>query len=191
MREGFGRAEHAKRYTTLGMATDQGRTGGVVGSGVLAALTGRGVGETGVTTARPPFAPVPIAAIGAGAEGGGLAPRRLTPAHGVAAAMGAVFVEAGLWMRAGHFPRAGRGRAGGDAAARRRWCGRRSGSATSRRSARSRCSGRTLARFLDRVYVKTVSTLADGQVRYGVMLREDGFVHRRRHGGAARGSGFS
>ena len=69
--EGFGRAEHAKRYTTLGMATDQGRTGGVVGSGVIAALTGRGVGETGVTTARPPFAPVPIAAMGAGAEGGG------------------------------------------------------------------------------------------------------------------------
>ena len=60
-----------------------------------------------MTTARPPYAPVPIAAIGAGAEGGGLAPRRLTPAHGVAAAMGAVFVEAGLWMRAGHFPQPG------------------------------------------------------------------------------------
>ena len=114
--EGFGRAEHAKRYTTLGMATDQGRTGGVVGSGVIAALTGRGVGETGVTTARPPFAPVPIAAMGAGAEGPGLAPRRL---------------HAGAWGRGGDggplrrgralaarraFPATGRGRGGGDAA---------------------------------------------------------------------------
>ena len=112
-REGFGRAEHAKRYTTLGMATDQGKVGGVVGSGVLAALTGRGVAETGVTTFRPPYVPVPIAALGAGAEGDGLAPRRLTPAHAVAAGMGAGFVEAGLWMRASHFPRGGRGLAGG------------------------------------------------------------------------------
>ncbi len=175
VREGFGRAEHAKRYTTLGMATDQGRTGGVVGSGVIAALTGRGIGETGVTTARPPFAPVPIAAMGAGAEGPGLAPRRLTPAHGVAAAMGAVFVEAGLWLRAGHFPRPGEDVA---AATRRE--------AAMVRAAVGVCDVSTLGKievfgpdagaFLDRVYANTVSTLAEGRVRYGAMLREDGFV---------------
>jgi sarcosine oxidase subunit alpha len=157
------------------MATDQGRTGGVVGSGVIAALTGRGIGETGVTTARPPFAPVPIAAMGAGAEGPGLAPRRLTPAHGVAAAMGAVFVEAGLWLRAGHFPRPGEDVA---AATRRE--------AAMVRAAGGVCDVSTLGKievfgpdagaFLDRVYANTISTLAEGRVRYGAMLREDGFV---------------
>ena len=142
---------------------------------MIAALTGRGIGETGVTTARPPFAPVPIAAMGAGAEGPGLAPRRLTPAHGVAAAMGAVFVEAGLWLRAGHFPRPGEDVA---AATRRE--------AAMVRAAVGVCDVSTLGKievfgpdagaFLDRVYANTVSTLAEGRVRYGAMLREDGFV---------------
>ena len=174
-REGFSAAEHAKRYTTLGMATDQGKVGGVVGSGVLAALTGRSVGETGVTTYRPPYTPVPIAALGAGAEGMGLAPRRYPPAHGVAAAMGAVFVEAGLWYRPSHFPRAGEG-----------WRAACDREAAIVRDSVGVCDVSTLgkievigadaAALLDRVYVNRMSTLAVGRVRYGVMLREDGFV---------------
>ena len=113
--------------------------------------------------------------MGAGAEGPGLAPRRLTPAHGVAAAMGAVFVEAGLWLRAGHFPRPGEDVA---AATRRE--------AAMVRAAVGVCDVSTLGKievfgpdagaFLDRVYANTVSTLAEGRVRYGAMLREDGFV---------------
>ena len=97
-REGFRSVEHMKRYTTLGMATDQGKTGGVAGLGVLAELTGRGVAETGTTTFRPPFMPVPIAALGAGGAGEGLAPQRFPPAHDAIAAMGGA---------------AGRGRASG------------------------------------------------------------------------------
>ena len=95
-REGFLSAEHMKRYTTLGMATDQGKTGGVVGLGVLAELTGRGVAETGTTTFRPPFTPVPIAALGAGGAGEGLAPQRFPPAHDAITAMGARLQEADL-----------------------------------------------------------------------------------------------
>ena len=63
-REGFRAVEHMKRYTTLGMATDQGKTGGVAGLAVLAELTGRAIAETGTTTFRPPYVPVPIAALG-------------------------------------------------------------------------------------------------------------------------------
>ncbi len=175
-REGFAAAEHMKRYTTLGMATDQGKTGGVTGLAVLAEATGRGVGETGTTTFRPPYVPVPIAALGAGGAGEGFAPQRFTPAHDVIAAMGAPFVEAGLWYRPSWFPAAGE-------TDWRQGCDREVGMV---RRAVGVCDVTTLgkidvqgpdaAAFLDRIYANTISSLAVGRVRYGVMLREDGFV---------------
>ena len=175
-RENFRSVEHMKRYTTLGMATDQGKTAGVAGLAVLAELTGRGIGETGTTTFRPPYTPVPIAALGAGGDGAGFAPQRFTPAHGEAARLGAPFVEAGHWYRASWFPAPGE-------TAWQQSCDREVGWV---RGAVGVCDVTTLgkidvqgpdaAAFLDRVYANTISTLAVGRVRYGLMLREDGFV---------------
>ncbi|WP_299133755.1 sarcosine oxidase subunit alpha family protein [uncultured Amaricoccus sp.] len=175
-RENFRSVEHMKRYTTLGMATDQGKIANVAGLAILAELTGRAVPETGTTTYRPPYAPVPIATLGAGAAGQGFQPRRLTPAHAPAAALGARFVEAGLWFRPSWFPRPGETEW-------RQSCDREVAMV---RQAVGVCDVTTLgkidvqgpdaATFLDRVYSNVISTLAVGRVRYGLMLREDGFA---------------
>ncbi len=105
--EGLGAAEHMKRWTTQGMATDQGKTSNVNALAVLADVTGRTIPETGITTFRPPYTPVPIAAMGAGGRGAAFAPRRRAPSHAAAIERGAPMVEAGLWHRAAYFPRPG------------------------------------------------------------------------------------
>src|SRR4029077_12922166 len=89
--EGYREVEHLKRYTTLGMGTDQGKTGNLAGSALLAAATGRSIAATGVTTARPPYVPVTYGLL-AGRERGRLAdPERVTPMHDWHIAAGAVF----------------------------------------------------------------------------------------------------
>ena len=160
------------------MATDQGKTANVTALAVLAGLTGRDIPATGTTTFRPPYVPVPIAALGAGGAGRGFAPRAPARRRTTAiAALGAPFVEAGLWYPAGLVSRRRARRPGArPATARSAWCARRSGSATSRRSARSTCRGRTRGRFSTGSMPTRISTLPVGRVRYGLMLREDGFV---------------
>ncbi len=175
-RENFVSVEHMKRYTTLGMATDQGKTANVAGLAILAELTGRSIAETGTTTFRPPYTPVPIAALGAGGEGMGFAPRRETPTHAAIIERGAPMIEAGLWLRPGYFPAPGE----------TGWRPARDREVAFVRAAVGVCDVSTLgkidvqgsdaAAFLDRVYANTISTLAVGRVRYGLMLREDGFV---------------
>ncbi len=175
-RENFRSVEQMKRYTTLGMATDQGKTAGITGLAVLAELSGRGIAETGTTTFRPPYTPVPIAALGAGGAGEGFAPQRFTPAHTEAAALGAPFIEAGHWYRPSWFPGPGE-------TDWRQGCDREVAMV---RGAVGVCDVTTLGKidvqgpdaglFLDRVYANTISTLAVGRVRYGLMLREDGFA---------------
>ncbi|MFT5066596.1 MAG: NADPH-dependent 2,4-dienoyl-CoA reductase/sulfur reductase-like enzyme, partial [Reinekea sp.] len=98
-RENFQSVEHMKRYTTQGMAPDQGKSSNVVALAILADVTGRGIPETGTTTFRPPFVPVPIAAMGAGAAGMGFAPQRYTTSHDASVGMKAPMIEAGLWYR--------------------------------------------------------------------------------------------
>jgi sarcosine oxidase subunit alpha len=175
-REGFGSAEHMKRYTTLGMAPDQGRTSGVPALAVLAEATGRAIPQTGITTFRPPFSPVSIAAMGAGARGRGFAPERLTTTHRFCEERGAPMMEAGLWYRPSYFPKSGE-------TTWREACDRE---VRMVRQAVGVCDVSTLgkidiqgidaARFLDFVYVNSFSTLPVGRVRYGLMLREDGHV---------------
>ncbi len=99
-REGFHVPEHLKRYTTLGMATDQGKTSNLNGAAVLADATGSYVGAVGTTTFRPPFTPVCIAALAGHHRGRDFRPTRLPPSHRWAEEQGAVFVEVGAWMRA-------------------------------------------------------------------------------------------
>ena len=173
--EGFSAVEHLKRYTTLGMATDQGRTANVNGLAVMAALNGKSIPETGTTRFRPPYTPVAIGALAGPHRGPHFKPRRLTPTHEWARAQGAVFVEAGLWLRAQYFPKPGED-----------WLQTAIREVTVVRSAVGICDVTTLgkidiqgpdaARFLECVYTNSWSNLAVGRARYGLMLREDGFV---------------
>ena len=174
--ENFRSVEHMKRYTTQGMAPDQGKSSNVGALAVLADVTGRSIPETGTTTFRPPFAPVPIAAMGAGSEGKGFAPERKTTSHGPSLRRGAPMIEAGLWYRPSYFPRPGE-------ATWREACDREVAMV---RNAVGICDVSTLGKidlqgpdvgaFLDFVYTNTFSTLKPGRVRYGLMLREDGHV---------------
>lgn len=168
--------EHMKRYTTQGMAPDQGKSSNVLALAVLADLTGRGIPETGTTTFRPPFVPVSIAAMGAGGQGKGFAPSRLMTSHHASVAARAPMIEAGLWYRPSYFPLEGD-------VSWRQSCDREVNYV---RNVVGVCDVSTLgkidvqgpdaAALLDFVYTNRISTLKVGRVRYGLMLREDGFV---------------
>ncbi|MEP4197659.1 MAG: sarcosine oxidase subunit alpha family protein [Aliishimia sp.] len=174
--ENFRSVEHMKRYTTQGMATDQGKNSNVQALALLADATGRGIPETGTTTFRPPFSPVALSALGAGGKGKGFAPERLTTSHEKSVEMGAPMIATGLWYRPSYFPRDGE----------KTWresCDREVGHV---REAVGVCDVSTLGKIeiqgpdagalLDFVYSNMFSTLKVGRVRYGLMLREDGHV---------------
>ncbi|MEM6372857.1 MAG: sarcosine oxidase subunit alpha family protein [Pseudomonadota bacterium] len=175
-RENFTSVEHMKRYTTQGMATDQGKNSNVAALALLADATGRGIPETGTTTFRPPYSPVALAALGAGAQGSGFAPERKTTSHVASVAAGAPMIAAGLWYRPSYFPAKGE-------TTWRQSCDREIGFV---REAVGVCDVSTLgkidiqgpdaAKLLDFVYTNMFSTLKEGRVRYGLMLREDGHV---------------
>ena len=174
--ENFRSVEHMKRYTTQGMAPDQGKSSNVVALAVLADATGRGIPETGTTTFRPPFVPVPIAAMGAGSAGKGFAPERFTTSHKAAVDAGAPMIEAGLWYRPSYFPQAGETNW-------RQSCDREVnmvraavGIVDVSTLGKIDIQGPDAAALLDFVYANTFSTLKVGKVRYGIMLREDGHV---------------
>jgi sarcosine oxidase subunit alpha len=174
--EGFRSVEQLKRYTTLGMATDQGKTSNLAGLAIMAELSGRSIPQVGTTVFRPPFVPVSIGALAGRARGRHFKPTRLPPSHRFAQEQGAVFVEAGLWLRAQWFPRAGE----------TDWLASVDREVRTVRGHVGVCDVSTLGKIdiqgphagalLDRVYINTFSTLAVGKARYGVMLREDGFV---------------
>ncbi|SEC84683.1 N-methylglutamate dehydrogenase subunit C [Rhizobiales bacterium GAS188] len=175
-REGFRSVEHLKRYTTLGMATDQGKTANVNGLALMAEITERGIAQTGTTTFRPPFTPVTIGALAGHARGKEHRPTRFAPSHRWAAEQSAVFVESGLWLRAQYFPKQGD----------RGWFDACNREVNAVRSRVGLCDVSTLgkidiqgadaAEFLERLYCNSWKSLAVGKVRYGLMLREDGFV---------------
>ena len=175
--EGFRSVEHLKRYTTLGMATDQGRTSNVLGLAVLAEMSGKSIPETGTTIFRPPYTPVPIGALAGRSKGQDFKPTRLTPSHKWAQEQGAVFVETGLWLRAQWFPRAGethwRQSVDREVAATRGSVGVCDVSTLGKID----IQGRDAAEFLNRVYVNGFAKLAVGKTRYGLMLREDGIAY--------------
>jgi heterotetrameric sarcosine oxidase alpha subunit len=174
--EGFRSVEHLKRYTTLGMATDQGKTSNIGGLAVMAEMTGKSIAETGTTMFRPPYTPVPIAAFAGRSAGADFRPRRLTPSHKWATEQGAVFVEAGLWLRAQWFPRKGE----------TEWRQSVDREVLATRGSVGICDVTTLGKidvqgtdaadFLNRIYANAFGKLAVGKVRYGLMLREDGMA---------------
>ncbi|TPI54045.1 sarcosine oxidase subunit alpha [Mesorhizobium sp. B3-1-7] len=176
-REGFQSVEHLKRYTTLGMATDQGKTSNVAGLAIMAAVTGKSIPETGTTIYRPPYVPVAIGAFAGHHRDENFHATRLTPSHHWAAEQGAVFVDTGLWKRAQWYPRAGE----------KDWLESVTREVKAVRNGVGFCDVSTLGKidvhgpdagtFLDRVYINAFSSLAVGKARYGLMLREDGIVY--------------
>jgi sarcosine oxidase subunit alpha len=174
-REGFRIPEHLKRYTTLGMATDQGKTSNANGAAVLANITGRYIGAVGTTTFRPPYTPIAISAFAGHHRGQDFRPARLAPSHQWAEDQGAVFVETGPWLRALYYPK--RGEAPQDAVNREVATVRKAvGVCDVSTLGKIDVQGRDAGIFLDRVYANTFSALPVGKARYGLMLREDGFV---------------
>ena len=175
-REGFRAVEHLKRYTTLGMATDQGKTSNAVGLAVMAELTGQTIPKTGTTIFRPPVSPVAIGAFAGHARGRDFRPTRLTPTHDWARERGAVFVEAGQWLRAQYFPRPDE--AHWRQAVDREVLAVRDGVGVCDVSTLGKIDvqGPDAAAFLNRVYANGFATLPVGKCRYGLMLREDGIV---------------
>ncbi|MBX9841266.1 MAG: sarcosine oxidase subunit alpha family protein [Xanthobacteraceae bacterium] len=175
-REGFQSVEHLKRYTTLGMATDQGKTSNMPGHAMMAALLGRSIGETGTTVFRPPYTPVALGAFAGHHRGKEFRPTRLTPSHAWAEERGATFVETGLWLRAQYFPEAD------DpdwlTAVVREVEAVRSGVGVCDVSTLGKIDiqGKDAAEFLERIYINAWKGLAVGKARYGLMLRDDGFV---------------
>lgn len=173
--EGYRDLELAKRYTTAGMATDQGKLGNVNTIAILAEATGRTMDQMGTTTFRPYYTPVSFGAIAGPSVGHHFQPVRKTPLHDWAEEQGAVFVETGLWMRSSWFPQ-------GD----EDWLAAASREVLATRARVGLCDVSTLgkidvqgsdaAEFLNRLYCNTFSTLDVGKARYGLMLREDGIV---------------
>ena len=175
-REGFVSIEHLKRYTTLGMATDQGKTSQLNGHALLAAATGKSIAEAGTVMSRAPYQPVAIGVLAGHHRDEHYRPTRRTASHDWAAARGATFVDAGLWKRAQWYARPGE----------RDWRETVDREVTMTRGGVGICdvstlgkidvSGPDAATLLDRLYINSFSNLPVGKARYGVMLREDGFV---------------
>ncbi|NOD88409.1 MULTISPECIES: sarcosine oxidase subunit alpha family protein [unclassified Ruegeria] len=174
--EGFRSVEHLKRYTTLGMATDQGKTANVGALAVMAEITGKSIPETGTTIFRPPYSPVSMGAWAGRSVGKDFKPTRLTPSHQWAEEQGAVFVEVGPWLRAQWFPQPGE----------THWRQSVDREVLAVRSSVGVCDVTTLgkidvqgadaAAFLNKVYCNGFAKLPVGKTRYGLMLREDGLV---------------
>ncbi len=175
-REGFVSIEHLKRYTTLGMATDQGKTSQLNGHALLSAATGKTMAEAGTILSRPPFYPVAIGVLAGHHRDEHFRPERRTASHDWSVSMGATFTDAGQWKRAQWFTRPGESH----------WRETVDREVTMTRSGVGVCDVSTLGKIdvhgpdagllLDRLYINTFSTLPIGKARYGVMLREDGFV---------------
>ena len=173
--EGYESVEHLKRYTTLGMGTDQGKTGNVAGLAILARSLGVPIPEVGTTTFRPPYSPVTFGAI-AGRDVGDLAdPVRRTPIHNWHEDAGAVFEDVGQWKRPFYYPRPEETK--DDAVARECLAVRgAAGIMDASTLGKILVCGPDAAEFLNRVYTNAWDRLEVGRCRYGLMLGEDGMV---------------
>jgi len=176
LREGFRSIEHVKRYTTTGMATDQGKTSNLNALGIVADTLGCSIPEVGLTTFRMPYTPVSFGAFAGPSRGDLFDPVRTTPMHGWALRHGAVFEDVGLWKRARYFPR---GTEDLHAAVARECQAVRGGCGIFDASTLGKIEvvGKDAVAFMNRLYVNAWDRLAVGRSRYGVLLRDDGFVY--------------
>lgn len=174
-REGFRSIEHIKRYTTAGMATDQGKTSNINALATVAGLLHQPIPAVGHTTFRIPYTPVTFGTLAGAARGALLDPLRQTPLHDWAASRGAVFEDVGAWKRARCFPRSGEN----EAAAIAREClavRNTAGLLDASTLGKIEVVGPDAAQFLDLLYTIDVASLAPGRCRYALLLGENGFV---------------
>ena len=175
VREGFRSIEHIKRYTTTGMATDQGKTSNMNALGIAAAALEQPLPQVGLTTFRMPYTPVTFGSFAGMARGELFDPVRPTPTHGWARERGAVFEDVGQWKRARYFPLAGEdmhAAVNRECKAVRQSVGIFDGSTLGK----IEIVGPDAAEFMNRIYVNPWSKLEPGRCRYGIMLREDGSI---------------
>jgi sarcosine oxidase subunit alpha len=167
--------EHIKRYTTIGTAHDQGKTSGVVASGITAELLGVPVADLGVTTFRPPYTPVAFAALAGRSRGHMFDPERVTAVHDWHVERGAVFEDVGQWKRPRYYPLPGEDM---DDAVLRECAAVRGGVGILDGSTLGKIDvqGPDAGAFLDLLYTNMMSTLKVGMIRYGVMCAADGMV---------------
>ncbi|TYO89219.1 sarcosine oxidase subunit alpha family protein [Oceanicella actignis] len=174
-REGYESVEHAKRYTTLGMATDQGKLSNINGIGILADALGRPIPQVGTTTFRPPYTPISFGAIVGEARGPLFKPTRKTPMDAWHDANGAVWEPVGDWRRPYAYRRAGESTQ--DAVRREILATRGSlGMLDASTLGKILVKGPDAGRFLDLLYTNMMSTLKVGRCRYGLMCNENGFI---------------
>jgi sarcosine oxidase subunit alpha len=175
-REGFSHIEHAKRYTTHAMGTDQGKSGGIVGAAVLAEARGEPIAKVGLPRFRPYTAPITWGAMAGQEVGTHFQPVRRTSLHAVHDAAGAVWMDAGIWKRPAYYPKPEDADAWASVKREARTVRERVGICDVSTLGKIAVEGPDAAAFLDRVYANTFSTLPVGRARYGLMLREDGIV---------------
>jgi sarcosine oxidase subunit alpha len=175
-REGYTHIEHAKRYTTHAMGTDQGRSGGMVGAAVLAAARGVPVREVGLPAFRPFVSPVTWGAIAGATVGADFEPVRRVPLHRWHERAGAVFMETGPWLRPAYYRMEGATDVWEPILREARAVRQAVGICDVSTLGKIDIQGRDAGRFLDLVYTNSFSTLKVGRARYGLMLREDGLV---------------
>jgi sarcosine oxidase subunit alpha len=176
VREGMRSIEHVKRFTTNGMATDQGKTSNMYGLAIAAETLGKPIPEVGLTTFRAPYTPVTFGAIVNHAKGSLFDPTRRTATHAWAEAHGAVFEDVGQWKRAWYFPRAGEDM---HAAVNRecRTVRETAGLFDASTLGKIEVVGPDAAAFMELMYTNPWQKLEPGRCRYGIMLREDGFIY--------------
>ena len=172
---GLRSVEHVKRYTTIGTAHDQGKTSGVLASGIIADALGVDIADLGTTTFRPPYAPVLFAALAGRDRGDLFDPIRTTAIHPWHVENGAEFEDVGQWKRPWYFPRGGEDMS---AAVRRECRAARTGVAIMDGSTLGKIDvqGPDAGWFLDMLYTNLMSSLKVGFIRYGVMCGPDGMV---------------
>ena len=174
-RENYQSVEHLKRYTALGMGTDQGKTSNVNGLAIMAALRGEAIPAVGTTTFRAPYTPAALGLFAGEHTGKHHTPVRRTPLHQWHLDNGAVMTTVGHWMRPKTYPRRGESYE----AAWRREClavRERVGLVDVGTLGKIDVQGPDALEFLQRIYCNNLATLGVGKVRYGLMLREDGIV---------------
>lgn len=174
-REGYASVEHTKRYTTLGMATDQGKVSNINGLAILSKALNQPIPATGTTTFRPPYTPLTMATIAADARGDTFQPLRKTPMHSWHEAHGASWEPVGHWRRPYCYPKGAEDR---HAAVNREIRAVRDSVGTLDASTLGKIivKGPDAGRFMDMLYTNMMSSLKPGRCRYGLMCNENGFL---------------
>ncbi|MCP4182222.1 MAG: sarcosine oxidase subunit alpha [Hyphomicrobiales bacterium] len=176
VQEGMHSIEHVKRYTTTGMASDQGKMSNMHGLAIVAQVLNKDIPQVGLTTFRSPYTPVSFGSIANHSRGELFDPVRRTSIHSWAEKEGAVFEDVGNWKRAWYFPKAGEDML----AAVNRECKitrQVAGIFDASTLGKIEAVGPDVVKFMNLMYTNPWDKLAVGRCRYGIMCREDGYIY--------------